>query len=334
MKQIDQRLREQGYRMIATADNLTRIYHQNAEGCDLLVITMDARGMFSSACCEYFRKIKEIVLESMEDRLESPRACWQVLFLYLSPTPEDARSIFSEHEAYWVWNSVYNRLMAYEKSSSLFDPLEHALDAPIIRQRLPIPFVTLAIILVNILIYAGLPFLTGASFPEVQRAGMLSWTSFFRDHQYYRIFTCMFLHGGLDHIFNNITVLLFIGSFIEMRWGHLRFTILYFSTGILAGLTSMIYNMIQDDSTLSLGASGAIFGLMGALVVLILTGISTGYRTSRWQIVFMILLSIYSGASTPDVDNAAHIGGMISGVILAALIHIITERRRREHSRP
>ena len=121
---------------------------------------------------------------------------------------------------------------------------------------------TAALILVNVLIFLKTDFFSilGGEDTWIDK-GCLSWRAVFNAHEYYRIITCMFLHGGIDHIFNNMLCLFFLGTFLEQQIGTPRFTILYFSSGIIAGFTSMVYNILLGTDTASIGASGAISAL-------------------------------------------------------------------------
>ncbi len=173
----------------------------------------------------------------------------------------------------------------------------------------------LTIIIINVIIFILSDFIN----PDINGIsildkGALSWDSVINGHEYYRIFTCMFLHAGPGHIFNNMLVLLFIGSYVEQHAGRIKYLIIYFSSGIIAGCASMVYNMLKYDYTQSVGASGAIFGLMGSLLCIIL--ISQHYKDlGLRRVLFMILLSLYGGITSQGVDNAAHIGGFIGGFL-------------------
>lgn len=118
-----------------------------------------------------------------------------------------------------------------------------------------------------------------------------------------------------------------MGSFLEQHIGTPRFLTLYFSSGIIAGFTSMVYNMLLGINTLSIGASGAIFGITGGLLALVLfhrKEIEIDYR----QMIFAAFLSLYSGLTDQGVDNAAHLGGFLGGLLLGLLVGI----RRQRHA--
>lgn len=178
-----------------------------------------------------------------------------------------------------------------------------------------------ALVIINIIIFILTDFLSdptdSVSFVD---KGSLSWNLVINQHQYYRIITSMFLHAGPDHIFNNTIVLLFIGNYVEQFVGKAKYLIIYFLSGIIAGFTSMIYNMLQYDYTESIGASGAIFGIMGALLCILLIRHRQAHKMDLRRVLFMVFLSLYGGFTSQGVDNAAHIGGFLGGLIITFIL--------------
>lgn len=137
--------------------------------------------------------------------------------------------------------------------------------------------------------------------------------------EYWRLLTGMFLHGDgtvggtLLHILVNVWAIFQLGTLYEIMFGTRRFLLIYFVSGILASITSAMH---IDGA--SVGASGAIFGILGAFVFSVL-------RSPRWrqeargivqQIVFLIIANIIIGLQIPQIDNAAHIGGLVAGLFL------------------
>ena len=181
--------------------------------------------------------------------------------------------------------------------------------------------VTAVLVLVNVVIFLQTDFtsLTGHENIWIER-GALSWHSVFLEHEYYRMLTSMFLHRDIEHISNNMLILFFFGIYMEQQLGKIRYLILYFCSGLLAGCTSMVYNMMQNDYITSIGASGAIFGVMGGyFTLLVLRRRENGISWN--QLIFAIFLSIYSGVATQGVDNAAHIGGLAAGILIALIFN-------------
>lgn len=177
------------------------------------------------------------------------------------------------------------------------------------------------LVAINIIIFILTDFLAGpVDGTSLIDKGSLSWNLVINHHQYYRIITSMFLHAGPDHIFNNTIVLLFIGSYVEQFAGKIKYLIIYFLSGIIAGCTSMIYNMLQYNYTESIGASGAIFGIMGALLCILLIKHRQAHKIDVRRVLFMVFLSLYGGFTSQDVDNAAHIGGFLGGLVITFVL--------------
>jgi len=138
----------------------------------------------------------------------------------------------------------------------------------------------------------------------------------------WRLITSMFLHGGWLHWLANSWALYQLGTLYEVLFGSKRFALIYFSTGIIAGLASSMYNHGP-----AVGASGAIFGILGAFIFSIRR--SPLYRNQPWtrgligQLVFWIVVNIAIGYSLPFIDNVAHIGGLVSGLIMGLIPHRI-----------
>lgn len=139
-----------------------------------------------------------------------------------------------------------------------------------------------------------------------------------RDGEWYRLVTHLFLHGDIMHLGNNMLILFCLGNALEHYLGKFSYAGIYFFSGILAGLGSVVYN---TDNTVSVGASGAVFGVVGAMAWLVIRnkGRLPGFTGPRMLI--FVLMSVYAGFADQGVDNAAHIAGLIAGFLLAILIY-------------
>lgn len=136
------------------------------------------------------------------------------------------------------------------------------------------------------------------------------------DGQWWRLLSSVFLHGGLLHLVFNAIVLANIGIFLEPLLGRASFAIVYLMTGILASFTSLMFNY----GVVSVGASGAIFGMYGFFLALLTTRLfKPAFRTTFLKNTLgFVALNIAIGFFGP-IDNAAHLGGLISGFILGYL---------------
>lgn len=181
---------------------------------------------------------------------------------------------------------------------------------------------TQVLITANLLIFLVMV-LAGFGFISFNASDLLKWGGNYRlsilHHEYWRLITNIFMHGGLMHVLSNMYGLLFAGLFLEPIIGTRKFLTVYFITGIVASIASVWWH----PATVSVGASGAIFGLNGVLFALLTVNVfpkevkKTYLILTSTFIVYNLLCGLSGG-----VDNAAHIGGLISGFVLGYMIYI------------
>ncbi|GAA0804892.1 rhomboid family intramembrane serine protease [Faecalicatena orotica] len=140
-------------------------------------------------------------------------------------------------------------------------------------------------------------------------------------HEYYRLFTSLFLHFGISHLLNNMVMLGALGWNLELETGRIKFLIIYFVSGLGGNLLSLYLDIKANEMVVSAGASGAVFGLMGALLCVVLKNHGRVGRLTNRGLLFMVALSLYFGLTSSGVDNAAHIGGLVCGFITAAVLY-------------
>lgn len=181
---------------------------------------------------------------------------------------------------------------------------------------------TVIIAVVNVAVFLGLSLFgrTEDGFFMLQHGAMYV-PSVLEDGEYYRLFTSMFLHFGFEHLMNNMVTLCVIGWNLELEIGKWKYLLIYFASGLCGNLLSAAGDMMEGRYVLSAGASGAIFGLIGALLCVAVKNKGRIGRISSKRILFMILYSLCYGFTTVGVDNLAHIGGLAAGVALAALLY-------------
>jgi membrane associated rhomboid family serine protease len=182
-------------------------------------------------------------------------------------------------------------------------------------------FITPIIIYLNILIFT-IMVVAGLGFVSFKGRDLLNWGANFRpltaNGEWWRLLTSIFLHGGLMHILANMYGLLFVGIFLEPLLGRTKYLIVYLLTGILASCASLWWY----DATVSVGASGAIFGLYGIFLALLLTKIfppdfGKAFLASTLVFIgFNLLMGLTGG-----IDNAAHIGGLVSGFVVGLILY-------------
>ena len=138
--------------------------------------------------------------------------------------------------------------------------------------------------------------------------------------QWWRLLTCLFIHGGLLHIAFNMWCLWDLGRLAESVYGHWTFAIVYLLSGLSASIGSIVWNPV----VLSVGASGAIFGIAGALIASFYLGEFSLPKAAvsgmLRSVVVFVGYNLFFGAVIARTDNAAHIGGLVMGLLLGALI--------------
>ncbi|MEJ7830770.1 MAG: rhomboid family intramembrane serine protease [Segetibacter sp.] len=131
--------------------------------------------------------------------------------------------------------------------------------------------------------------------------------------EWWRLVSSCFLHGGIAHIFGNMFALFYIGLLLEPHLGKIRFIAAYLLTGVAASVTSLWWH----DKVISVGASGAIFGMYGVFLAMLTTDLIE--KSSRGALMTSIAIFVIfnlAGGMSYGIDNAAHVGGLISGVII------------------
>ena len=128
--------------------------------------------------------------------------------------------------------------------------------------------------------------------------------------EYYRLLTSIFLHFGFQHLFNNMVMLLMIGWNLELEMGRVRYVITYFVSGLAGNILSGFLDIRLQDFAVSAGASGAIFGITGALLYVVVCNHGRLRDISGRGMFVMIAISLYFSFSSTGVDNAAHVGGL------------------------
>ena len=181
--------------------------------------------------------------------------------------------------------------------------------------------VTFSLIGLNVLVFVIMVF-AGLGFISFDGRDLLAWGADYRpktaNGEWWRLFTSMFLHGGLVHLFGNMYGLIFAGIFLEPLLGKLK----YASAYLICGLVSSLASIWWHPATISIGASGAIFGLYGVLAALLTTNTATiGNKKGilGFCLVFVVLNLVIG--LTGGIDNAAHVGGLLCGLVIGYLFH-------------
>lgn len=189
--------------------------------------------------------------------------------------------------------------------------------------RVPVIWATVGLVAANALIFAALAWSAGELW-HVPGAVLADWGGNYavQTHggQPWRLVSSLFLHGGLLHVSLNMLALYQGGQLAERVFTSRRFVGLYLACGVVASVASVWWR----PSGLSIGASGAVFGVFGALLGYVLVchdaiPRETARRLRRGLLIF-IGYSLAAGWLIPGIDNAAHVGGLLTGIVLGAAL--------------
>ena len=182
--------------------------------------------------------------------------------------------------------------------------------------------VTVGLILINIIVFLAVE-CTGSSQNTMHMldCGAAYTPMIIEGGEYYRLFTCMFLHFGAKHLGNNMLVLFVLGGRMERTVGRIRYLLIYLLGGMGGNILCLLLEMRSGDFAVSAGASGAVFAVMGAMIYAVIRGKGHVEDLSTRQVLIMAAFSLYFGFTSEGVDNAAHVGGLICGFILAVLLY-------------
>lgn len=185
------------------------------------------------------------------------------------------------------------------------------------------PIVNYTIIGLNILVFLwelkmiGSSFLTnGADTQQLFQLGGMQ-TLAYNAGQHYRLWSSMFLHASVTHILGNMGSLIFVGNILEDLIGHVRYLLVYLLSGVGSAYLSLLF---LNPNTVSVGASGAVFGVTGCLLIV------TMFRYSNWKngvvtaLLYTIFINLGVSVIDPSINLYAHLGGLITGIFCGFLI--------------
>lgn len=327
-------LGQQNFALTETSDpEITVLRNTSDEGRTIFCVVMDnTKG----------RVWNSSQILSINSQLTTFRGTYNdVLFLVITDDTERDKVLSQIYQVrLWIIDSLNRELLVYEGQPEDFYGLRFGLSETAAGELYPdksprrrargrnrrsyransIPYVTIVLIAINVMYFVILILngsLSDSSY--MLKMGANYGVYVFEKFQIWRLVTCMFMHFSVSHLIGNMFYLAIAGYNLEKEAGHLRFFLIYMLSGIGASLVSAGYYYLAGINTISAGASGAIYGLVGAM--LYVTFRNRGRIRSPQlflRIGIIIIFLFYSNFITEDgVDGAAHIGGFIFGLALS-----------------
>lgn len=178
------------------------------------------------------------------------------------------------------------------------------------------PFFTYIFMVIQIIVFILMELNGGSTNTETLIKFGAKYNPLILQGEWWRFITPIFLHIGVLHLAMNTLALYYLGTTVEKMYGRSRFLWIYLFSGFFGALASFLFT-----SSLSAGASGAIFGCFGALLYLGITHPQLFFRTMGMNVLILIGINLVFGFSVPGIDNAGHIGGLIGGFLATGVVH-------------
>ncbi len=327
---------DRGYRPMAVPSKEYGIFIGREAGFLSLVFTCDLRINPYISAAEFSDERKRCVWRLKDQGVEDIH----VLSIVISDDANAAIELDKDNPYSWAYDSVQRQLVIPDGKTEDFygirEPFsvwakeEHDLkeikdvkytaSGRAIRPLSKQPLVNHAVFAINILLFTFCTF-TGRM---VYNIGELSIERVMAG-EWYRLITAIFLHGDIQHLLGNMIMLFYVGDMLENELGHKKFAILYFVAGIAGSLSSLAMQYVElmdkGKAVASIGASGALFGVMGAYLYVLFVNRKGGAKNSFIKVLFVVCYSLYGGMIATNVDNAAHVGGLIAGLILGIILY-------------
>lgn len=192
------------------------------------------------------------------------------------------------------------------------------------KKQLQLPFITTTLVIINFVIWIIMELAgdtTDGYYMVEWGAAYAPWIV--ENGEWWRMFTCMFLHFGAEHLVSNMLMLFVLGTMLERALGKLRYGILYIFSGLSGSALSCYITYASGDYAISAGASGAVFGIVGGLTAWTVwhRGQIEGLTVKKMFI--MLGISLVYGFTESNVDNWGHLGGLIGGFLIGSIWAIL-----------
>ncbi len=177
------------------------------------------------------------------------------------------------------------------------------------------PYLTYALLAINVVVFGLAHLAGGTEDPDILLDFGAMFGPLISEGEYWRLFTAMFLHSGFMHLGFNALGLFIFGQTVERAYGHERFFLLYILAGLAGSVTSYLFNSVA----IAAGASGAIFGVVGALAAYFVIQRKTFGKHAQQSLIgvgVIVAINVFIGLTTPGIDNWAHSGGLVAGFVL------------------
>ncbi len=342
---IEKGLLEKGYRPMVFAGEQDgyRIFTDFTKALVNAVVFVDA-GKYDEAFLKSFR-------ESMTLQMKGFGYATHYMMVLLVKSDSEkyieqlsvSKQVCEDNSFCWIYDETTQRLIIYENQAEDFYGLKSILEnaskyvpkSQVSEEEVKkhtfkadikkLPKVTTALVLINVIVFFICTFTDTLLYNKggASLALLTDWT------QLYRVVSYMFLHATISHLFSNMILLAFLGDVMEKEMKPVPVALMYFLSGIFACFVNMVSEIIAGEWVVVIGASGAVFGLLGGLFALVLFKRVTSQNMPLGRVLIVILFSLYSGVGQENIANWAHLGGLVTGFLFGVIYCFVTKKVKR-----
>lgn len=359
IERLQQAFARKGYGRIQTSVAEVNGFYKEANGKGYCVCIIDDRHNFLNAAGK-----KDYLIRQMGSFLQEKRnmPCTS-LGMIVTNQAERTKTYAVGEEHYWMVDEGTCRLIVYEdqpvefldvrscveevlyrgeamgtagyglQSGNIYDTARRSYEKGGVRAFHLTP-VNTCLVVVNVVLFLILEFMGNTESAEfIYQYGGMTIESVIREHQYWRLLSCAFLHFGISHLFSNMLVLAFVGDNLERALGSVKYLALYLLGGIGSSFLSCVWMFLnQEYNVVSAGASGAVFAVLGGVFYVLLKNHGRKDDLSTGKVGMFLLFSLLQGFTSVTTNNSAHISGLLLGVVLAAVLYqkkVVVEKSSR-----
>ncbi len=290
----------------------------------------------------------EHILEQSEPFASKQKLPYQMLCIVLTNEVARTKTMMEGIHSKWLFDMNSNKLIIFENQPSEFlnlrplienicnpdsahsdfhtntsHPILYSIKQGFLSFWKSNTAANFSIIALNLLVFLITELIGDTKDPYFMHlCGAISSSDILISHEYFRTISSTFLHFGFEHLFSNMIVLWALGTALERLVGSIRYTAIYLISGIGANIISMLwYWYTREYYVVSAGASGAIFGVVGALLYIILRNKGRVNGIGSRQLIWLCIFTFFHGISSIGINNTAHLGGLLAGILCGVIFY-------------
>lgn len=322
MLQIVNKLKEKGY--VKLNPDTNNVYGR-AEGGTIYVVVI---GSGHNLDADDLKRFNNKIISDISQDTDKDIRLLNILLMPDGVFDDRINHMIEVMDNLWLFTEDYGKFYVFENQIGDFDDLADILDHEIKIEKKKdsnrllriFGVVTPILLAINVIIFFLDSILTRKYNFRLNYYLAINPSSVIEGHQYYRLFTAMFVHFGIEHLVSNMIILEALGARVEHLLGKVIYPICYIVTGMVASIGSLAACYLGHPYDYAGGASGALFGLMGLLIVMASFNKGRVGDISLRNLLMLCFLTIANGYVSDGIDNAAHIVGLVFGIVLGLLM--------------